>query len=211
MKWFLLLIACLAGPATADERGVAGTAFKLEEDGSILEVNLFPIAADFETIIYAACPVIVLENESEMTDCRIGVTDRNGVLNSFTALGVCTAEQPWSAECPDFGGEGFTEGNRAKLDALIAIEDLSHDQKEPPKPLPQQIQKGGKGILQTYRTHSFEVLTDCEGFVGEVRNLCGTLEATPPSLYSAFVSAGRTTVCLLGDGNRLVTCRSNKL
>ena len=208
MMRLLTFIACLASPASADCNSVAGTSFKLEQDQSILEINLFPITADAETITYATCPILSLESGDEVTDCRIGVTDRDGQLVSIAPLGSCTAENKWTADCPDFTGEGFTEGNRAKLESLIAAENLTYGDGSRPQPLAQQVKRGGDGLMETYRTYSFELLSTCEGFSGEAQKICAALAASPAP-YFAFKAVGRTTVCTLGDGNRLTACRSD--
>jgi hypothetical protein len=152
---FIIILACLAHPIQADVNGVAGTSFKLEPDRSILEINLFPIIADFDTIIYAACPNVSLEYGDEVTDCHIGITSRDGQSNSFTPLGPCTAINKGTADCPDFTSEGFTQGNRANLENVIAAEEMGNVEGSRPQPLAKQIKRGGGELLETYRTHFF--------------------------------------------------------
>ncbi|WP_298258205.1 hypothetical protein [uncultured Litoreibacter sp.] len=209
MMRLLTFIVCLAGPASADCNSVAGASFKLERDQSILEINLFPITADAKTITYATCPIVSLETGDEVTDCRIGVTDRDGQLVSIAPFGSCTAENEWTANCPDFTGEGFTAGNRAKLESLLAAKKLSHDNGVRPQPLAQQIERGGDGLLETYRTHYFEVVSTCEDLAGEARKICAALP-TSSAPYFAFEAMERTTVCILGDGKLLTACRSTR-
>lgn len=164
--------------------------------------------ADFDTITCAACPIVSLENGDEVTDCHIDITSRDGQSNSFTPLGPCTAKNKRIVDCLDFTSESFTQGNRANLENVIAAEVMGNVEGSRPQPLAQQIQRSGDGLLETYRTHFFEVLATYEGFSDEPCKICDALPISSAP-YFAFKTVERTTVCSLGHDNRLTDCRSN--
>ncbi len=208
MRLLTLIICCLAGPASAEcVTGLTYT-FQVLPDGSIWSDNLFPLTADAEIVTYAACPVVLVDGNYDVTDCRIGVTDRDGGVISYEPLGTCTAEHGSSLDCPTFEAEGFTWNNRNALENVIAAEGIICSDETRPRPLAQQVERDDDRGIEDYRTDYFEVVSRCGDFTGTARDICDALPVSHAPLF-AFEATSRTTVCTLKDGNQLAICHSN--
>ena len=208
----LILIVCFAGSANAQCASVAMSPFQLvqrEQGITRLPINLFPVMADTETITYASCPVIPheIEAEGDVTDCRIGVTARNGDAISLEPLGNCSAEHEWSPGCPAFTAEGYTASNRSAVEDLINAQNLNCSEETRPRPLAEQSERNGDGLHKDDRIYAIEVLASCEEFSDRVQKICSALPDTTKPFF-AFEAAGLTTVCILDDNRRLTACRS---
>lgn len=222
MRLFVTLaLLSLPAPAFAGStcnETLAGTDHVLtgmfsRQDRVVTEINTFPLFASDRRLAYISCPVIEADGQ-EATSCAIGILARqDGILVPTDRIEVagCTADDDWSADCPDFTAEGFTQGNAARLAWAINRSAAQLCTAFDAQPVATLTPVAGPGESPPGLDSSsyFELFPDCKALGTDSANTCAkAIKAAGQPILGMFQAraGGRSLTCAVLPQGVIAAC-----